>query len=394
MSSLTAALKALLEHQFSGIAVLGEISNFKQHSSGHRYFTLKDAKASLQCVMWRSTPLRFQPTDGMKVVATGDITVYPPRGNYQLTVRSMKEHSAGDLLKALEELKKKLESKGYFDAARKRQLPAFPRRIGVATSGTGAAVRDIVSTLERRWPMAEVLVRPTIVQGDEAAPDIRSAIQQLDSLHCDVLIVGRGGGSIEDLWAFNEEMVCDAIYSSHTPVVSAVGHETDITLADFVADVRAATPTAAAELVSPNQIDVRGWLTQTENKVAHQVHRSVNEAQMRLDDIIGARGLGTLHSLISDFSNSIAVAGKRMSRSVHTVIKDEQRHLSTLHRTMAISDPERPLQRGYALLKHKNNVLSSTAILHQGDHIEIVTAKQYVEAIISSTEEKVREKDI
>lgn len=396
VSRLTAHIKGMLETNFQGVHVLGEISNFKQHSSGHRYFTLKDKQASLQCVMWRSTPLRFQPTDGMKVVLVGDITVYPPRGNYQLTVRSMKEHSAGDLLKALEELKKKLEAKGYFEESRKRHLPQFPTKIGVSTSATGAAIRDILSTLKRRWPLAEVVIRPTVVQGDAAAPDIASAIRELDALQCDVLIVGRGGGSMEDLWAYNEEEVCDAVFQASTPIVSAVGHETDITLVDFIADVRAATPTGAAELVTPNAADISAYLQQSRTRSHHIMHRTINEAAMRLDDISGARGLGTLAEYIESVQSTLESYQSRCFRKLHATVTDERRHLNTLMRTMQLADPERPLHRGYAMLYHKGAAVGVEQVFQTEDTVEIVTAKQRMRAVISETtpKEDTREKDI
>ncbi|MFP4529362.1 MAG: exodeoxyribonuclease VII large subunit, partial [Candidatus Kapaibacterium sp.] len=251
VSQLTQAIKSVLEEGFGDVTVSGEISNFKAHSSGHRYFTLKDEGAAISCVMWRGRNLTFAPTDGMKVVARGRLSVYPPRGNYQLDCFSLSPQGQGDLFLAFEALKKKLGEAGYFAPERKRALPALPMKIGVATSPTGAAVRDIMSTIERRFPAANIYFRPAIVQGDEAGPDVALSIRELAATNADIIIIGRGGGSLEDLWAFNTEIVADAIFKCPVPVISAVGHETDFTIADFTADVRAATPTAAAELATP-----------------------------------------------------------------------------------------------------------------------------------------------
>ncbi|MES2766690.1 MAG: exodeoxyribonuclease VII large subunit, partial [Bacteroidota bacterium] len=251
VTQLTRTIRGILEETFEGIRVSGEISNFKHHSSGHRYFTLKDEGAQIGCTMWRTRSLGFVPADGMKVVVFGNISVYPPQGKYQIDCITMMPLGKGDLHLAFELLKEKLARAGYFDPSRKRPLPLFPLKIGVITSPTGAAVRDILSTLERRMPACEIYFRPALVQGDGAAEDIAEAIYQLNNLDCDVIIAGRGGGSLEDLWAFNTEIVARAIFESRVPFVSAVGHETDFTIADFVADIRAATPTAAAELVTP-----------------------------------------------------------------------------------------------------------------------------------------------
>ena len=252
VSELTAELKALLENTFTGVWVEGEISNFKHHTSGHMYFTLKDDRGQLRGVMFRGSNrgLQFRPEDGLAVIVFGNVTIYEPRGEYQVYVECMEPKGLGALQLAFEQLKTRLEAEGLFDPARKRPIPLLPKKIGVVTSPSGAAIRDILQIIHRRFANVQVLIFPVRVQGEGAAAEIVEGVEFLNKRgDLDVLIVARGGGSIEDLWAFNEEVVARAIYASQTPVISAVGHETDFTIADFVADVRAPTPSAAAELV-------------------------------------------------------------------------------------------------------------------------------------------------
>ena len=252
VSELTAELKALLENTFTGVWVEGEISNFKHHTSGHMYFTLKDDRGQLRAVMFRGSNrgLQFRPEDGLAVIVFGNVTIYEPRGEYQVYVEYMEPKGLGALQLAFEQLKTRLEAEGLFDPARKRPIPLLPKKIGLVTSPSGAAIRDILQIIHRRFANVQVLIFPVRVQGEGAAAEIVEGVECLNKRgDLDVLIVARGGGSIEDLWAFNEEVVARAIYASQTPVISAVGHETDFTIADFVADVRAPTPSAAAELV-------------------------------------------------------------------------------------------------------------------------------------------------
>ncbi len=259
VTDLTRKIKGTLEEGFSRIAVQGELSNFKHHSSGHLYFTLKDEHAQIQCVMWRSRvpALSVTPQDGMKMIARGNVTVYEVRGNYQLDVASLQLLGAGELQIAFERLKQKLAAEGLFDQDHKKPLPQFPQRIGIVTSPTGAAIQDIINIINRRFPSTELILCPVKVQGIGAAEEIASAIDDFNNFGAvDVILVGRGGGSLEDLWAFNEEIVARSIYHSSIPVVSAVGHEIDFTIADFVADLRAPTPSAAAELIVPDRREI------------------------------------------------------------------------------------------------------------------------------------------
>ena len=252
VSDLTAEIRALLEHSFSGIWVEGELSNFRQPTSGHMYFTLKDQESQIRVVMFRmaNRQLKFQPRDGLAILVYGELTVYEPRGEYQIVAEYLEPRGLGALQLAFEQLKEKLQAEGLFDDSRKRPIPMLPRRIGVITSPTGAAIRDILQVLGRRFATVDVLIHPVTVQGDQAAREIVEALHELNRRGgLDVVIVARGGGSIEDLWAFNEEVVARAIADSKIPVISAIGHEVDYTIADFVADLRAPTPSAAAELV-------------------------------------------------------------------------------------------------------------------------------------------------
>jgi exodeoxyribonuclease VII large subunit len=300
--ALTAEIKAVLEDGFSAVWVEGEISNFKRHTSGHMYFTLKDADAQLRAVMFRGNNrlLRFQPQDGLAVTCFGSVTVYERRGDYQILVEAMEPKGIGALMLAFEQLKARLEAEGLFDPARKRPLPRFPRKIGIITSPTGAAIRDMLTVIRRRFPGLAVLIHPVQVQGPAAAAEIAAALGVLGGrADLDVLIVGRGGGSLEDLWAFNEEAVARAIAACPLPVISAVGHETDVTIADFVADLRAPTPSAAAELVAAQR----------------------DELRLRVDDLAGRAALAVRHL--------VALRGEQVRRL--------DRHLALLSPAAAVA---------------------------------------------------------
>jgi len=292
VSALTAEVKAVLEDGFSAVWVEGEVSNFKHHTSGHMYFTLKDAEAQVRAVMFRGNNrlLRFQPKDGLAVLVSGTVTVYERRGEYQINVEFMEPKGVGALQLAFEQLKARLEAEGLFDAARKRPLPRLPRKIGVITSPTGAVIRDMLTIIGRRFPGLAILIAPVQVQGEGAAAEIAAALARLGRRpDLDVLIVARGGGSLEDLWAFNEEVVARAIAASPLPVISAVGHETDVTIADFVADLRAPTPSAAAELV-----------------VAQR-----DELRQRVDELAG-RALASLENLLAVRRARVQMLGRHL----------------------------------------------------------------------------------
>ena len=288
VTELNREVRNLLEGSFPVLWVAGEISNFKRYDSGHCYFSLKDGGAQVRCVMFRNRAalIDFAPREGMQVEARAVVSLYEARGDFQLTIEALRPAGLGALFEAFEKLKKKLEAEGLFAAQRKRSLPKMPRAIGIVTSPAAAALRDMVTTLARRMPGIPVILYPTPVQGLDAGPQIAAAIRKAGArAEVDVLIVGRGGGSLEDLWAFNEEVVARAIADSPIPVVSGVGHETDFTIADFVADVRAATPTAAAELVSPNREEWLARLAQMRFRMRAMMERQLQQRMQRLDEV-------------------------------------------------------------------------------------------------------------
>jgi exodeoxyribonuclease VII large subunit len=312
IGELTRYIKGKLEQDplLSDVWVRGEISNFKHHSSGHMYFTLKDRTSQIRSVMFASANQRlaFRPQEGMLVIARGTVSVYERDGQYQFYVQQMQPDGIGSLYLAFEQLKKKLETEGLFDERRKRPIPRFPRTVGVVTSPTGAAVRDIITTLQRRYPQAGILLFPVLVQGEQAAPSIAAAIRRMNELGAaDVLIVGRGGGSLEDLWPFNEELVARAIADSRIPVISAVGHETDFTIADFVADLRAATPTAAAELAVPHALELKQQTAQLRVRLTQAVLGKVRERRERLMRLSG-------HPYLRDPKRQLQAPAERLDR--------------------------------------------------------------------------------
>ncbi|SDM14226.1 exodeoxyribonuclease VII large subunit [Bacillus sp. OK048] len=270
------------------VHVRGEISNFKQHSSGHMYFTLKDEKARILAVMFssQSRSMKFSPENGMKVVVKGDISVYEPSGQYQIYIKEMQPDGIGELFLAYEQLRKRLEAEGLFSVEHKKPIPSYPQTVGVITSPTGAAIRDVITTIKRRYPIANILVLPALVQGEKAAPSIARAIEKANKMdELDILIIGRGGGSIEELWAFNEEVVARAIHQSELPIISAVGHETDFTIADFVADMRAPTPTAAAELAVPHIEELMERILQRKTRMLQSMNGRYRIEKQRLDRV-------------------------------------------------------------------------------------------------------------
>ncbi len=307
----TIAIKGILTGgQFNDVWIRGEISNFKNHTSGHRYFTLKDRNSSLQCVMfkWHGQNLRFEPEHGMKVLVLGDLDVYEQRGQYQLKIRAIRPDGVGELYKAYEQLKNKLAMEGLFSPEHKKALPRFPKKIGIATSETGAVLHDILTVLKRRYPVS-VLFIPTMVQGEYAAKSIVHSIELLNRTDVDIIILGRGGGSLEDLWSFNEETVARAIYRSKIPIISAVGHETDYTIADFVADVRAPTPSAAAEMAVPDRQELFNQIQRLGEKLIEFQERLANYMQY-IDDIMQRQMLSVERLLETCTSQFSACAGE------------------------------------------------------------------------------------
>jgi exodeoxyribonuclease VII large subunit len=352
VSELNALVRSLVEDTFPEVTVLGEISNFKRHTSGHLYFTLKDAEAQLRAVCFRSDAARvsIDLQDGMQVLAAGRATVYEPYGQYQLVVHSIEDAGVGILELEFRRLKEKLEKEGLFDAAHKKPLPAYPFRIAVVTSPTGAAVRDILSTLERRWPVAEVLVCPVPVQGAQAAPAIVHALERLAGVEdIDLVIIGRGGGSLEDLWAFNEESVARAVYACPLPIVSAVGHETDFTISDFVADVRAATPTMAAEIAVPRLEDVRAGVDERERRLVQFMTAAVELGRRRLGELVRSYALGRVRGRVEGAMQTLDYAVERLVRSGRESVRTRSEKLNATLVGLDGLDPRRILSRGYVV---------------------------------------------
>jgi len=346
VSELNMEARALLEERFPRIWVQGEISNLARPRSGHIYFSLKDDRCQLRCAMFRMHNQRidFSPEDGMQVLAQGRISLYPERGDFQLIVQFLEEAGAGALRRAFEALKQRLSAEGLFDEALKRTIPTLPRRIGVITSPTGAALRDIVSVLARRFPAIPVLVYPVPVQGAEAAPEIARMLGVAsERAECDVLILARGGGSLEDLWPFNDEGVARAIRRSQLPVVTGVGHEVDVTIADFAADARAATPSAAAELVSP---DVREWrqqLTAGMQRLARCARRHLVDARRTLEAM--QRRLVHPRRRLFDLSQSLDILGTRLNGATRQAMLARRSRLMLLDARLRQQDPSRVLER-------------------------------------------------
>ena len=323
------------------VHIQGEISNFKGHSRGHLYFTLKDEESRINAVMFQTSAqkLEFEPKDGDEVQVDGRISVYVPNGGYQVYIEKMRLAGNGDLLRKFEELKKKLEDEGLFDESHKKPIPRFPKKIGIITAPTGAAIRDILSTIKRRYPLCETILFPSLVQGDEAKFDIVKNLERAQDYDLDVIICGRGGGSIEDLWAFNEEIVARAIYESRIPIISGVGHEPDRTIADYVADLRAPTPTGAAEMVVPNLIDLLHLLEQYKIRMNENVKGIVNFYQKKLDIIKNSYVLKNPLALYEVKEQKLDTLIDRGSNIIKTLLNDYQVRLDNIKSSYVLKNP-------------------------------------------------------
>ena len=373
VSELTKRIQLVLESSFDFVTVQGEISNYKHHSSGHRYFSLKDENAQISCTIWKGRPVKFHMSDGIKVIITGRISVYPPQGKYQIDVSSITPLGQGDLYIAFEALKKKLDEKGYFASERKRDLPSMPMKIGVSTSSTGAAIHDIFSTIERRFPLAEIYFRPTLVQGDGSAEDIVHAIHELNNYSLDVIIIGRGGGSIEDLWSYNTEIVADAIFHSSIPIITAVGHEVDFTIADFVSDIRAATPTAAAELVTPITIDyLFDFIGDALNSLVSLTTDKIKDEQDKLDDMSGTNISRRIIEKIKMNGQMVDDYETRNSQNIKRSIAFLSQRLSSLEGHCKSLNPVAPFNKGFALLESDGKMITKDDTLGNYIYIDIV----------------------
>lgn len=374
VTEVTRRIRSSLESSFPSLAVQGELSNFKRHTSGHIYFTLKDEGAQLSCVLWRSRAhaLSFSATDGMRVVVTGRLTVYELRGAYQLEVSSIRPAGVGELQVAFEYLKRKLAAEGLFDAEHKRSLPPYPERIGIVTSESGAAFHDILNILRRRFPAVSVVLRPTAVQGAGAASDIAAAIADLNKFgEIDVMIVGRGGGSIEDLWAFNEEAVARAIYASKIPVISAVGHETDFTIADFVADLRAPTPSAAAELVVRDRNTVLENVRDYWYRMHDTLVRMLEGHQEHVKHLLHSYSFNKPVDLLRQYTQRVDELDRTLGSIMAHRFALMKTSVHAMHHRIASLNPDSILRRGYAIVSRGDTIVSSAKGLFPGDKITV-----------------------
>lgn len=373
VSQLTQKIKSVLEEDFSRIEVVGEISNFTSASSGHKYFTLKDSNSQISAVMWRSTNVSFPIENGMKVNVKGSISVYPPRGSYQLVVTSMRPQGIGDLYLAYEQLKKELLDLGYFSADIKKKWPIIPQRIGVSTSPTGAAIQDIISTLERRAPFAEIYLYPVMVQGNGSEKEIAHAINELDKLELDVIIIGRGGGSIEDLWSYNTREVADAIYNAKTPIVAGVGHETDTTIADLVADHRAPTPTGAAEIVSINTIDIiRQTLDENQLSITNSINNSISNYKKELNNKFDRLKSSGIKNSIDLLKLNLDSYEKQLHKQILLNIQTKKIQLKNYANVISKMNPTLPLEKGYAMILKDGKRVKPSQLLSKDDKIKII----------------------
>ena len=374
-----------------GVAVRGEISNYKMYPSGHHYFTLKDEGGQLKCVMFKGNAmrLRFRPENGMKVIAMGKISVYPRDGAYQLYCTAMTVDGIGDLHAAFEQLKAKLAAQGLFDPNHKKPLPAYPKTIGIVTSSAGAAVHDMLRILRKRYPLTKVLLLPVRVQGVEAPPEIAAAIRYANHYHlADLLIVGRGGGSMEDLWAFNDERVAYAIYESQIPVISAVGHEPDVTISDYVADLRAATPSNAAELAVPDQDALRQTLDTMESHMATALNRQIKAARQHLAALSASPALKSPESYLEQKRKSLLLLKNRMVAAQQNGVANRQGKYLALAAKLDAMSPLKVLTRGYSMTTGPDgSVIHSVDQVENGDKITVSLSDGKLTATVEGKEE-------
>ena len=387
VSQLNSYVKGVLDRDenLAHIFVTGEISNYKAHYSGHLYMTVKDETASIKAVMFagNATKLRFKPENGMKILAFGTVSLFPRDGSYQLYINDMQPDGVGALNIAFEQLKKKLEAEGLFRQEYKKPLPEFPQKIGVVTSSTGAAVQDIFNVLKRRFPVAEVVLRPCQVQGEGAAEDVAKAIYEFNKLNAaDVLIVGRGGGSIEDLWAFNEEIVARAVFASRIPVISAVGHETDYTICDFVADLRAPTPSAAAECAVPDIFELKANLVSLRQHIISLTRNKMNIERSSLSSFEKRLALRDPVTNINEQRKEIVYLTEKLSIITNSILDDNKSKISALAGKLDALSPLSVISRGYALVEKDDKPVTKVKDLKKDDVISIKLSDGQVEARI------------
>ena len=362
------------DENLGAILVKGEISNFKNHYTGHLYFTLKDENSLIKCIMFKSyaEKLAFKPKDGMKVMVFGSVSVFERDGVYQIYVKSMFEDGMGDLHEQFEQLKAKLEKEGLFDESHKKPIPLYPKIVGVLTSQTGAVIRDIINVSTRRNPNVNIRLLPVPVQGPGAAEQIAEKIKVMNELKlADVLIIGRGGGSLEDLWPFNEEIVARAIYESELPIISAVGHETDFTIADFVADLRAPTPSAAAELAVPDVYELKQKINNYQNRCRMSLKKQIQLMRLRYEKCMKSRVFTDPMRRIRDMDVVLDSYVQRLENRIRNIQKDNQTKYVELITKLDTLSPLKTLTRGYTLTEKDNKIVKSVGELKQGDEVKL-----------------------
>lgn len=374
VSTLTREIKEVLEKSFPRLWVEGEISNYKRHTSGHLYFTLKDENAQIRCAMWRfkADELRFRLEDGLKVLLEADIQLYEKSGTYQLVVQQLQPAGIGELQLAFEQLKKRLQAEGLFDPENKKEIPLYPERIGVVTSPTGAAIRDIVSVIRRRYPPAEIILYPVKVQGDGAAVEIAEAIKNFNDYGVvDILIVGRGGGSLEDLWAFNEEAVARAIFSSHIPVISAVGHEVDFSIADFVADRRAPTPSAAAEMAVPDRSELLGVLAYYRERYQNYFIQKLNTYRDKITAFKKSYAFRRPEDILYQKIQRLDELWRVVQSAMDYAMERKKQRLLNLKLQLRTLNPQEVLRRGYSICYKDGEILKNVKDLKTLDIVQV-----------------------
>ena len=392
VTQITREIKRTLEEGFPSVWIEGEISNLKKHSSGHLYFSLKDADAQISCVMWRGKNqfLLFQPQDGMKIHAFGDVSVYERQGRYQLDVHRIRPAGMGELQMAFDALKKQLYEEGLFDSEHKKPLPEFPERIGIVTSPTGAAIRDIVSILNRRFPSVQMILHPVRVQGESAAAEIASAIDAFNEYgEVDVLIVGRGGGSLEDLWAFNEEIVARSIFQSKIPIISAVGHDIDFSISDFVADVRAPTPSAAAELVVKNREELLQTIIQWTERMANAYQTRILRYREKIEVLKKSYGFRVPLDRIREYRLRVDDLARTLETFQNHRLSVMKSDVHRLHGKLHSLNPMDVLKRGYSVTTRirDNAVVTRAADVEKEEKVRIRFSEGSVRSTIEDIED-------
>lgn len=415
ISDLNRYIKAKfdIDSNLNNVYLKGEISNFKHHTRGHFYFTLKDENSRLSAVMFNfnASKVGFEPEDGMKVLVSGRISVYEATGSYQIYVNTMEMDGIGNLYLEFEKLKKKLASEGLFNKEHKKPIPKYPKTIGIITAPTGAAIRDILSTIKRRYPIAKTILFPALVQGEGAKESVTKQLKKAQEYDLDVIICGRGGGSIEDLWCFNEEMVARAIYESKIPVISAVGHEIDFTIADFVADLRAPTPTGAAEMAVPNITDLNNLFNQlkiratkaiqnkidgTENRLKTLTSKQILKnplsiyeiKEQRLDNLLDRLQLFIANKLKEDNLRYHKIIDNKLLKEPTKILENKEYQFNILLKTVTILNPMKLLDSGYSIVKNKNEVITSVKLVNADDVINIALKDGTIDAKVVSKETK------